>query len=144
MIYFISGHRDLSYEDFNKYMIKIIHVANPKNDKKCKFLVGDCNGLDKMAMDFIYNMLIDPLIYEKGISKAELVIYHMHDSPRNTPLDFPIEELKKVGVKFLGGFKSDEERDSAMTRDSDFDIAFIKDDRWDSGTAQNIKRRNNI
>lgn len=31
-----------------------------------------------------------------------------------------------------------------MTRDSDFDIVFVKDDRWDSGTAQNIKRRHNI
>jgi NAD-dependent deacetylase len=25
-----------------------------------------------------------------------------------------------------------------------YDIAFVKDDRWDSGTAQNIKRRHNI
>lgn len=47
-------------------------------------------------------------------------------------------------VSTISGFKSDEERDSAMTRDSDFDIAFVKDDRWDSGTAQNIKRRHNI
>lgn len=45
---------------------------------------------------------------------------------------------------FRSGFKSDEERDSAMTRDSDFDIAFIKDGRWNSGTAQNIKRRWNL
>ena len=31
-----------------------------------------------------------------------------------------------------------------MTRDSDFDIAFVKDDRWDSGTAQNIKKEDTI
>ena len=47
-------------------------------------------------------------------------------------------------VSVISGFKSDEERDLAMTRDSDFDIAFVKDCRWNSGTAQNIKRRYNI
>ena len=31
-----------------------------------------------------------------------------------------------------------------MTNDSDFDIAFVKDNRWNSGTAQNIKRRHRI
>lgn len=55
-----------------------------------------------------------------------------------------IEEILDCSVSTISGFKSDEERDSAMTRDSDFDIAFVKDDRWDSGTAQNIKRRHNI
>lgn len=31
-----------------------------------------------------------------------------------------------------------------MTNVSNYDIAFVKDNRWDSGTAQNIKRRHNI
>ena len=39
-------------------------------------------------------------------------------------------------------FKNDEERDSAMTNVSDFDIAFVKNGKWkDSGTAINIRRR---
>lgn len=63
----------------------------------------------------------------------------MFAKPRNVP-EANTEVLLDL-VDFCGGFESDEERDSAMTRDSDFDIAFIKDGRWDSGTAQNIKRR---
>lgn len=68
----------------------------------------------------------------------------MFDSPRNTPNGLPKEELEKKGVLFAGGFKSDEERDASMTNVSNYDIAFVKDNRWDSGTAQNIKRRHNI
>lgn len=67
----------------------------------------------------------------------------MFDSPRNTPHNISVSKFK-MGVLFKGGFKSDEERDSAMTKGSDFDIAFIKDKRWNSGTAQNIKRRHEI
>lgn len=40
MIYFISGHRDLSYEDFKKYYIpKIREVL--ENDPWAEFIVGD-------------------------------------------------------------------------------------------------------
>lgn len=87
--------------------------------------------VDKFAMDYIFNKDI-----------CHITIYHMFNKPRNIP-----EANTRVIldlVDFRGGFKSDEERDSAMTRDSDFDIAFVKDCRWNSGTAQNIKRRYNI
>ena len=57
----------------------------------------------------------------------------MFESPRNH--NTTIKSLK-------GGFKNDEERDSAMTNVSDFDIAFVRDGKWkDSGTAINIRRR---
>lgn len=136
MVYFISGHRNLSYEDFEKYYIPEIDRII-RYDISPKFIVGDYEGVDKFAMDYIY----DNIEYD-----GELQIYHMHETPRNTPLDMSIEDINKdySGVHLVGGFKSDEERDSAMTRDSDCDIAFIKDNRWDSGTAQNIKRRHNI
>lgn len=135
MIYFISGHRDLSYEDFEKYYIPEIDKIM-RYDIAPKFIVGDCCGVDKFAMDYIYrNIEYD----------GELEIYHMYKTPRNTPLNIPIEEIYNTSdICFIGGFKSDEERDSAMTKASDCDIAFIKDNRWNSGTAQNIKRRHNI
>lgn len=95
------------------------------------------NSADKYAMDYIYNK-----------TGRKLTIYHMFESPRNIPEGYEppigIEEILDCSVSTISGFKSDEERDSAMTRDSDFDIVFVKDDRWDSGTAQNIKRRHNI
>lgn len=121
MIYFISGHRDLSYEDFKKYYIpKIREVL--ENDPWAEFIVGDCKGADKYAMDYIYNK-----------TGRKLTIYHMFESPRNIPEGYEppigIEEILDCSVSTISGFKSDEERDSAMTRDSDFDIAFVKDDR---------------
>lgn len=142
MIYFVSGHRDLSYDNFEKYYIPVIDRVI-KEDRDAEFVVGDCEGVDKFAMDYI----------AKTFPWIQLYIYHMLDDPRNTPLNLSVEELLDTpayeykstpDVTFFGGFKSDEERDSAMTRASDFDIAFVKDGRWDSGTAQNIKRRHGI
>lgn len=134
MIYFISGHRNLSYDDFEKYYIpKIEEIA--ELDPRAEFIVGDCEGVDKYAMDYIFNE-----------TSCDLTVYYMFNKPRNTPNDKHIGDLASdyKYIYFKGGFKSDEERDAAMTRDSDFDIAFIKDNRWDSGTAQNIKRRYNV
>lgn len=101
-------------------------------DLNTHFVVGDCDGVDKFAMDYIFQNYTIPLI-----------IYHMFNTPRNIPEGLG-EDPEFEGVYFYGGFKSDEERDSAMTKASDFDIAFIKDNRWNSGTAQNIKRRHGI
>lgn len=131
MIYFISGHRDLEYEDFKKYYIPTINRMI-KEDENAEFIVGDCNGVDKFAMDYIFKN-----------HKVPLTIYHMFDTPRNKPSGLGSSpELE--GVYFNGGYKSDIERDSAMTKASDLDIAFIKNGRWNSGTAQNIKRRYEI
>lgn len=136
MIYFISGHRDLSYEDFEIYYVSKIREVL-ENDPDAEFVVGDYHGVDKFAMDYIYNK-----------TGRKLTIYHMFTLPRNIPenyeLQASIEDIIDNCVFFSSGYESDEERDSAMTAASDFDIAFVKDNRWNSGTAQNIKRRCNI
>lgn len=138
MIYFISGHRDLSYEDFEKYYIPVIDNIMGR-DGMAEFVVGDCDGVDKYAMDYIYKNYKEYCI---------LTIYHMFTSPRNTPLNKVVDDFNNYKdnnwVYFKGGFRSDIERDSAMTNVSNIDIAFVKDNRWDSGTAQNIKRRHGI
>ena len=41
----------------------------------------------------------------------------------------------------FGGFGSDQERDSAMTGNTDEDIAWIRPGRERSGTAKNLMRR---
>lgn len=127
MVYFVSGHRDLSYEDFEKHYVPVLsdilsYEFHPT------FVVGDCNGVDKFAMDYIYN----------NMRRGKLHIYHMFDSPRNTPEGFIGEDYNIVDkynwtyikdfleIKFIGGFQSDEERDSAMTKNSDYDVAFVK------------------
>lgn len=137
MVYFISGHRNLSYKDFEEYYIPVIDNII-WTDNAPIFVVGDCNGVDKFAMNYIYNTYND---------RCVLNIFHMFESPRNTPLNKKVCEFDnnyEDNVFFFGGFISDEDRDSAMTKASDTDIAFIKDNRWNSGTAQNIKRRHGI
>lgn len=89
MIYFISGHSDLSYEDFKKYYIpKIKEVV--EEDPRAEFIVGDCDGVDKYAMDYIYRR-----------SGHLLTIYHMFDKPRNIPSNLD-EDPESVGVFFQG------------------------------------------
>ena len=43
--------------------------------------------------------------------------------------------------KTVGGFENDIDRDSAMTKNSNYDVAYIRKGKEDSGTAQNILRR---
>ena len=61
-----------------------------------------------------------------------VTVYHMFTSPRN---------IASLDLKTSGGYVDDIDRDSAMTRDSDFDIAFYRPVKGDSGTFQNIRRR---
>lgn len=121
MIYFISGHRDITKEEFRKYYIsKIDRVL--KEDKDAKFVVGDYKGVDIMAQEYLVSL---------GYSER-VTVYHMFTSPRN---------IASLDLKTSGGYVDDIDRDSAMTRDSDFDIAFYRPVKGDSGTFQNIRRR---
>lgn len=52
MIYFISGHRDLTREEFEEYYIPLIDEAMDNRDLD-GFVVGDYHGVDKMAMDYL-------------------------------------------------------------------------------------------
>jgi hypothetical protein len=113
---FISGHLDLTIDEFNFHYKPMIDSAIENGDS---FVVGDANGADKMS---IYYLFIE--------EKVDVTIYHMLEYPRNN-----------VGFKRKGGYKSDIERDSAMTRDSDYDIAWVRAGRENSGTSRNIKRR---
>lgn len=53
-----------------------------------------------------------------------------------------IQQPNNIGnFKTVGGFKSDDERDSEMTRMTDYDIAWVRPGREKSGTAKNLMRR---
>lgn len=117
MICFISGHLDLTVEEFNTHYRPLIDKALCNEHS---FVIGDAKGTDCLAQ--IY--LID--------KTNKVIIYHMLDKPRNN----------KGNFKTIGGFISDNERDSQMTKDSDYDIAWVRQGRENSGTAKNLKRRN--
>ena len=101
MKYFISGHRDLTIEEFNEhYTPKILEIL--RDDLECEFVIGDYQGVDMFAQKLLEGQV------------DRVTVYHMFNSPRN---------LANPGFKTKGGFTSDEERDAAMTKDSDVDIA---------------------
>ena len=133
MIYFISGHRDLTLDEFNKIYVPRIEEVLLKDDN-AEFIVGDCEGVDKFAMDYIFTN-----------TARGLYICHIGKKPKHVPNESVYDErIKDYDVYLIGGFSSHVARDTYMTKNSDFDIAFVKDNRWNSGTAQNIKRRYGI
>lgn len=124
--YFISGHRDITQEEFEKNYGSIIkNIVDNNSPGTIRFIMGDYYGVDIMAQ----NYLIDTLNFPPD----RICVYHMFSKPRNI---HPKIENR------VGGFSNDEERDAAMTRDSHIDIAFVRDHLKLSGTAMNILRRN--
>ena len=121
--FFISGHRDITEQEFEiNYATALEFTVSEFPD--CKFVVGDYYGTDIMAQNYLLDVL--------GIDPSRVTVYHMLDEPRN--------KNEKV-VNLVGGFKTDDERDEAMTNASSSDIAFVRDIKQNSGTAQNILRR---
>lgn len=120
-IFFISGHRDVTQEEFDTYYSPILDklLDNENNE----FVIGDYNGVDTMAQQFINDYNINP---------KRVTIYHMFDKPMN---------LVNKHFKTIGGFENDIDRDSAMTKASTYDVAYIRKGKENSGTAQNILRR---
>ena len=167
MTYFISGHRDITPEEFEKFYVPaIVDVIDTCNDD-CEFVVGDCRGCDEMAANFIANYIKENTD-DTECPPCILCIYHMFSEPRfrvgvagqdgfyhvdmvdelNADLcedDDPYTIDDCPIVHYVGGFKTDRDRDSAMTNVSSEDIAFIRSkSKWDSGTAENILRRHTM
>lgn len=113
---YISGHMDLTEDEFFEHYIPHIREAAENGDM---FVVGDAKGTDTMAQEYL------------SAFTDKVVVYHMFGKPRNNKGHSPT----------VGGFKSDEERDAAMTKVSDYDIAWVRPGREKSGTAKNIERR---
>lgn len=119
---FISGHLDLTQEEFDEHYKNRITSAFIIGHN---FVVGDARGCDSMAQQLLATIALNNIV----------TVYHMYDAPRNF-ICTPVLPFDKVG-----GFTSDKERDEAMTEDSDYDIAWVREGRKNSGTAQNLKRR---
>jgi hypothetical protein len=115
----MSGHLDLTPQEFEEHYKPLIDQAIAEG---CDFIVADARGTDAMTQEYLAS--------HAGAFKV--TVYHMFDSPRNNRGNFPTQ----------GGYPSDDERDTAMTAASDFDIAWVRPGREKSGTARNIARRN--
>ena len=120
--YFISGHRNITESEFEKYKTSILTILEQTPD--ALFVVGDYYGVDIMAQNY--------LLDELNIVPEQITVYHMFETPRN---------INPKVVNTIGGFENDEECDAAMTANSSKDIAFVREHTKMSGTAQNILRR---
>lgn len=119
MIAYISGHLDLTDDEFHEHYVPGI-LAHFGDCSPC-FVIGDARGADMMAQQYIA---------DKGFARY-ITVYHMLDKPR-----FCVTEATHIG-----GFISDESRDYAMTLASDYDISWVRPGRETSGTAKNLARR---
>ena len=123
--YFVSGHLDLTREEFDEHYVPRIDKAI---ENGASFVVGDASGTDYIAQDYLWTQCkLNEMSYKS------VTVYHMLVKPRNHIFKFVT----------VGGFKSDKERDEAMTNASDEDIAWVRPGREKSGTAKNLKRREN-
>lgn len=119
---FVSGHRDLTEEEFDEhYKRQLQHAAWSGHH----FVVGDYHGADIMVQRYLHDVL--------GVDKSRVTVYHMGDKP--------MQIVPEYEGSTTGGFKTDTERDAAMTWNSDYDIAWIRTGKYDSSTAQNVIRR---
>lgn len=115
--YFVSGHRNITEEEFIEHYEPILWEK--LNEEGAIFVVGDCAGVDDMAQKYL-----------KAFDIRDITVYHMFEEPRHGN-----------GLPTNGGYRSDVERDFAMTVASDEDIAWVRPGCERSGTAQNIERR---
>jgi len=117
MICFVSGHLDLTPEEFEQHYVP--QLAQAVQDG-CSFVLGDAKGADAMAQLWLSNTI------------AEVTVFHMFDAPRHT-----VDRYERVG-----GFLTDHARDAAMTAASHHDIAWVRPGkRPNNGTALNLRRR---
>jgi hypothetical protein len=118
MIYFISGHLSLTQDEFDAHYKPLIDEALSHHSS---FVVGDAKGADTLAQKYLFG------------KTDTVVVYHMFESPRYN-----------AGFLTESGFQSDEERDIAMTDNSDRDIAWVRKGREKSGTQKNLDRRSDL
>lgn len=121
--YFISGHRDLTENEFEYYYIPLIQEALSENPN-AKFVVGDFDGCDIMAQNYLVNIIDDI---------ANITVYCVGETPRN---------INPNIIYIKNGFVDDREKDIAMTNASFKDIALVRNPKIWSGTGENILRRN--
>ncbi len=121
MIVMISGHLDLTWEEFREHYDDAIYAAVLAD---CSFVIGDAPGADAMAQRTLSAW---------GYPKVTIYYNAQWAGPRHNVGGWP---TVAIGEKPW-------EKDEAMTKASlgGYDIAWVRPGKEKSGTAANIKRR---
>lgn len=113
----VSGHTDLTEEEFNKYYKPYL---DEYINQQYSFVVGGASGCDEMTQKYLSNKDVSVTVYDKGTQK------NVYDD----------------SYQHVNGFESYPLRDKAMTENSDLDLAFPRQKGGaGSGTWANILRR---
>lgn len=129
MRYFVSGHRDLTMEEFEEHYAPLIETVL-KEDIWAEFIVGDWEGCDTIFVEYMISKRSYPDIVVTCV-----------ENPRIKPFGEDLFHYCKTYSKLCNTY---DECDAFMTQESDFDIAWIRPGRENSHTAKNIKRRYNL
>jgi hypothetical protein len=116
MRYYITGHRDLSKEEFSKiYIPEIDRII--REDSNAVFLVGVCEGVDLYTIQYLNKYSIPVQVYGPNLDiKNDRIRLHLYPSYEKSALE--------------------------MIKNSDKTIGFIKPGRENSSfTALNILKR---
>lgn len=122
---YVFGNGNISFGDFIGYYE--VHLRSLVAISGTSFIVCDFRGVDTLTMEFLK-------------SETENVsIYHIGDRPRYIPDRF---RTKVSQWEFVGGFKTDIERDSAAIENCTHFLAidFNSDEARKSGTKRNIEK----
>lgn len=114
MRHFISGHLTFPEGFFESHYQPQIDKALYEN---AHFIIGDAPGIDTRAQQYLNG------------KTENVTIFHMFEKPRNNIGNWTTN----------GGYMTDNDRDAAMTANSDIDIAHSL--RNKSGTHKNLLRR---
>jgi|SRR6478609_8589327 len=144
---FISGHIDLTQEQFSTHYVSKIDKAIEENHE---FVLGNSFGCDEMALRYLKS---------KNVSPDKITIHHRESRcDQFNKQHLTIADLRAMGYnKIISGFTTFDERDESMTLVSDYDIAWVRPDMQTkelmeslgkkysptrkSGTLKNILRR---
>lgn len=121
--YFISGHRDLTEEEFNIHYASKIRKSNAQSPS-CGYILGDASGCDKLAQEFLRKI---------GVSPERICIHHV--------------ESKQPANKYkynLHSHSTESARRNYMTHVSTSDIAWVRPGCEDSEVRNNILRRREL
>ncbi len=129
-VVFVSGHLDLTKEEFHEHYVPAIHRAAEEGRG---FVIGDAPGCDYMTQRWIHHESAARMLENRP--PIPRIVYHMLERPRH---NFG-RNTGKAATE--GGFLSDNERDAAMTEASSADIAWVRPGKERSGTAKNLARR---
>lgn len=104
MTYFISGHRDITPEEFEKFYVPaIVDVIDTCNDNydDCEFVVGDCRGCNEMAESLILNEFLPEVPDDKVLALGLVEVCTLQgceDGPKipKSKMGIIIKELKAM------------------------------------------------